>query len=144
MELRNKALHAQKLSGVRVVLVCGMRQEYLLTSYVSTSAVNPSGNASANEISAASSPSLASVPKSLNSGAILSRHCVANFDKSCTSPDIRCASIFLSSSITLEKDVMNACAWVPPTGMLNNLPARTLLVPSKPPTLPIKYKQLII
>ena len=37
-----------------------------------------------------------------------------------------------SSSIEVN-DETNECAWVPLTGMPNNLPARTLLVPSKPP-----------
>lgn len=115
------------------MFVWGMRQEYLLTSYVSTSAINPSGNAMANEMSAASSPSLASVPNTLNNGASFSRHSVAITDKSICTPVVRCANVFFSNSSTLENDVMKACACVPPTGMLNSFPASTLLVPSNPP-----------
>lgn len=115
------------------MLVLGMRQEYLLTSYVSTKAMNPSGNAIAKEMSAASSPSLASTAKTLNSGANLSRHLLDNSSRSYCTCVVLCVNNFLCNSTTPVNEVMNACACVPPTGMLNNLPARTLLVPSKPP-----------
>jgi hypothetical protein len=51
----------------------GAALRYLLTSYVSTRAMKPDGNAMANEIHAANSPSDASEAGSDSSGAISSR-----------------------------------------------------------------------
>lgn len=62
--------HAIKPGQARVAL------RYLLTSYVSTRAMKPDGNAMANEIHAANSPSDASEAGSDNSGASFSRHWV--------------------------------------------------------------------
>lgn len=110
-----------------------MRLGYLFTSYVSTKAMNPSGNAIAKEISAANSPSLAS------SGPMSSR--VDNFWRQSMlswrrsfawDVFLHCSRVLRNSSTDVN-EVMYEWAWVPFTGMLNNLPARTLLVPSKPP-----------
>lgn len=61
------------------------KRKYLLTSYVSTNAINPSGNAIANETMAASSPSFDSseTPKIFDN---LSRYPIANSTKLRTKP----------------------------------------------------------
>lgn len=118
-----------------IVMAWVMRQGYLFTSYVSTSAMKPSGKAMANEINAANSPSLASVPTTLNRSTRRARHVVDASSKSTSSPPPLCINVCVRNSLRPVNEVMYACAWVPFTGMLNSLPARTLLVPSKPPTI---------
>jgi hypothetical protein len=110
-----------------------MRQEYLLTSYVSTKAINPSGNAIANEIKAANSPSLASEAMTLKMGISLVLQDKASSRRSRGSPPVFGSKILLRKSVNPLNDVMYAWACVPLTGILKSLPAKTLLVPSNPP-----------
>jgi len=67
---------------------------YLLTSYVSTRAMKPDGNAMANEIHAASSPSDASEVGRDKSGASFSRHWVHRSSISWRAPLVRCARTY--------------------------------------------------
>lgn len=48
-------------------------------------------------------------------------------------PVVLCLKLTVFNSAMPENDVMYACACVPRTGMLNNFPAKTFDVPSKPP-----------
>jgi len=45
-----------------------------------------------------------------------------------------------ATSVMALNELMNECAWVPLTGMLNSLPARTLLVLSNPTTVKHIYR----
>lgn len=60
--------------------------KYLLTSYVSTNAINPSGNAIANETMAANSPSLASSGETSNNPDNCCRYDIASSSKFRTDP----------------------------------------------------------
>lgn len=95
--------------------------------------MNPSGNAIAYDINAANSPSFASVQTTWNNGTNSFLQFVANSNKLTGSPPNFGNNICVLNSEKPVNDVINACAWVPLTGILNNFPANTLLVPSKPP-----------
>lgn len=62
------------------------KRKYLLTSYVSTNAINPSGNAIANDTMAASSPSFASPGETSNNPDNCSRYPKAISSKFRTTP----------------------------------------------------------
>lgn len=55
-------------------------------------------------------------------------------------PVVLCRRLTFFNSSMPEKDVMYACACVPLTGILNNFPASTFDVPSKPPKKSCKKK----
>lgn len=100
---------------------------------MSTKAINPSGNAIANETIAASSPSLdCSVDTSMISDNAV-RWPIANSNRSRRAPVFLCLMLRVFNSEKPENDVMYAWACVPLTGMLNSFPANTFDVPSKPP-----------
>lgn len=131
--LRDSVL--RRVTGQRL-MAWVMRQEYLLASYASTTAINPSGNAIAKDIKAASSPSLASAsPSTWKSGSNFNLQLEANSRRLRGSPPPFGDSIMLRKSEKPVKDVMKAWACIPLTGMLYSFPARTLLVPSKPPVI---------
>jgi len=67
-------LEESGVSKIRVRGDQGRQEKYLLTSYVSTRAMNPSGKAMAKEMSAANSPSDASSGMTPKRGEILLRH----------------------------------------------------------------------
>lgn len=113
--------------------LCKPSKRYLFTSQVSTSARKPVGNARAYDVKAASSPSLASSGDASSIGDTLFRHSVAISRRLHCSRVSACCSVTHCMSSSVLNDVTQEWACVPFTGMLNILPAKTLLVPSKPP-----------
>lgn len=93
------------------------------------------------DMSAASSPSLASSVEMSMTAETRRRQAAASAGRSRGARVVACGRRPQPASARLLNDVTNECACVPFTGMSNILPASTLLVPSNPPemTLPLQY-----